>query len=117
MSRDPLLFVEDMLRSARRVVAYTRHLSIEGFTADAKTQDAVIRNLEVLGEASKQVPQNIRELLPTVPWRRLAGLRDVLAHDYFGVDLEIVWDIVATQIPPLIQALDPLVGDTDRDSG
>jgi uncharacterized protein with HEPN domain len=63
-------------------------------------QDAVVRNLEIVGEAAKQVPDSLREQAPEIPWRQMAGMRDKLAHDYFGVDLALVWDVVANELPP-----------------
>jgi uncharacterized protein with HEPN domain len=69
--------------------------------ATPKTFDAVVRNLEVIGEATKKIPENIRSQKPQVEWRRIAGLRDILIHEYFGVDVEIVWDIIKSKLPPL----------------
>ena len=69
----------------------------EAFLADPMTQDAVIRNLEIIGEAAKRVPEASRARAPHLPWREMAGMRDKLVHDYFGVDLELVWDVVAQE--------------------
>lgn len=71
----------------------------DAFMAEPMRQDAIIRNLETAGEAAKQVPGDVRDRAPEIPWRQMAGTRDKLAHDYFGVDLELVWDVVARELP------------------
>ena len=81
-----------------RVLAYAEP-GRDAFMADPMRQDAIIRNLEIAGEAAKRVPDNIRDLAPEIPWRQMAGTRDKLAHDYFGVDLDLVWDVVAKELP------------------
>lgn len=78
-----------------------RGITREVFETDAMRFDAVIRNLEVIGEAVKQVPEFVREEYPSVEWRKIAGLRDVLIHKYFHINIEIVWDVVQSHIPRL----------------
>ena len=98
--KDARLYVIQMLERSERIVAYTRGGRAE-FFADAKTQDAVVRSFEVLGEAAKRVPEAVRALAPDIPWRQVAGFRDVLIHDYEGVDLEQVWKTSGRGSAPL----------------
>ncbi len=79
---------------------YTSSLTLEQFRNDDKTVDAVVRNLEVIGEAAKKLPETVRRQIGDLDWPRIAGLRDVLIHDYFAVDLEIIWDAWARQRVP-----------------
>ncbi len=105
MSRRPVLYVEDMIEAAQRVIEFSGALDMAGFCADRKTRDATIRNLEVIGEAAKKVSEPVRALEPGIPWRRITGMRDVLAHDYFGVDDGILWDVVSIEVPALLPML------------
>jgi uncharacterized protein with HEPN domain len=109
MPRDYKVFLEDILEAIQKVRDYTDGLSLKAFTADAKTFDAVIRNLEIIGEAVKQIPEDIRSLRPEVEWKRVGRLRDILIHQYFGVDAQIVWDIVQNKLTPLEQAIRALL--------
>ena len=101
MRKDYKVFLEDILEAVRKVRDYTDGLSLEAFAADTKTFDAVIRNLEIIGEAVKQIPEDIRSRRPEVEWKRIARLRDILIHQSFGVDVQIVWDIVQNKLAPL----------------
>lgn len=97
--RDWKLFLRDITTCIERIETYVGGLDRKDFFADQKTMDAVMRNLEVIGEAAKKLPENIKEKYPNVEWRKLAGLRDILIHHYFGIDEDIIWDVLANKIP------------------
>ena len=105
MSREHRLFLEDMLQACEKVIRYAQGLTQEQFVANEQAFDAVMRNLEIIGEACKHVPPEVRTQHPSVDWRRIAGLRDVVIHEYFGVDIEIVWDVVTREVPALLEQL------------
>jgi len=109
VSRDEATCVADMVEACDRVMEYTAGLNAASFRGDRKTIDAVVRNLEVLGEAAKRVSDRIRSQAPGVPWREIAGLRDVLIHDYFGIDLDIVCDVALVKVPRLRCVLDDVL--------
>lgn len=96
--RDWQLFLRDIMTCIERIGTYVSGLDRKDFFADQKTMDAVMRNLEVIGEAAKKLPENIKEKYPNVEWRKLAGLRDILVHHYFGIDEDIIWDVLANKI-------------------
>ena len=99
MPRDSRVYLEDILEATRKITAYTGSLSKAAFLEDEKTIDAVVRNLEVIGEAVKKLPEDLRAHHSAVEWKKIAGLRDILIHEYFGLDAEIVWDIVQNKVP------------------
>jgi len=94
-------FLGDIREAVRRIRVYTDAMTYDRFLADFKTQDAVIRNPEIIGEATKSLSAGLRGKYPDVPWKGMAGVRDRLIHHYFGVNLDIVWDIVTVELPVL----------------
>jgi len=102
MSRDPRLYLDDICQACEKVMRYSQGLDLNQFVQDEKTFDAVVRNLEIIGEVAKHIPPEIRARYPDVEWSKLAGLRDIVAHAYFGLDEDILWDVVQNRIPALL---------------
>jgi len=98
MPRDYKVSLDDILAAAGKIRSYVAGITREQFAADGRTLDAVARNLEIIGEAVKNLPPEIRAQHPEVEWRKLAGLRDILIHQYFGIDTEIMWDIIENKL-------------------
>ncbi len=90
----PRLYIEDIQESIRRIEAYTRELTFDSFSADTKTIDAVVRNLSIIGEAVKNLPQETKLKYPNIPWNEISGMRNKIIHEYFGVDEEILWKTI-----------------------
>jgi len=108
--KDRFIFIAAALESIELIQSYTADYDLPGFLQDRKTQDAVIRNLEVIGQALKDF--GVEQLLtvqPTIPWREIAGMRNVLAHEYLGVDAVMVWETVQINLEPLRQALEKMM--------
>jgi len=112
MWRDPA-WVLDMQRASRQALLYASTLTRDQFLGTPKEQDAILRQLTILGEAVKRVSQEFRDQNPEIAWKRVAGFRDVVVHDYFHVDLEEVWRIVSEDLPALVQQLDRLAAGLD----
>ena len=99
-------YLDDILRSARLAMSYVAGMSVQQFDADAKTQDAVIRRLEVIGEAVKWLDDGAKAAMPEIDWRRIADMRNLMIHKYWDVDLDIVWDTVQRDVPRVIAAIE-----------
>jgi len=109
MSRDSRLYLEDILEAATRVRTYLAGASRQTLDSDLRTRDAVLHNLEVIGEAVKKLPDDLTERHPAVDWSGFARMRDVLAHQYFVADLDIVWQAVNEELPGLEAAVKELL--------
>ena len=97
--RTYMMYLEDIILSISRIAEYTENMSFIDFKRDYKTVDAVIRNLEIVGEAAKNVPRFVKNIYTDVPWDEMYLLRNRVSHEYFGVDYEIIWDIIANHLP------------------
>lgn len=101
MKKDEGVFLEHILESITLIDNYTSKLDKPEFIKSPQVQDAVLRRLEILGEATKNISSGFKQKYPEIPWRRIAGMRDILIHDYFGVDLNLTWTTVKEDLPRL----------------
>lgn len=101
MKRNIMLFIQDILENIANIESFSKGLNREKFESDKLRQNAIIRCLEIIGEATKNIPHSFRNKYPAIPWVKIAGFRDVLSHAYFGVSLDRVWNIVETDLPKL----------------
>lgn len=105
MSRDWYWFFTDLIDFCQQIHAYTGHLDRAGFESSRLVFDATVRNLELIGEAAKHIPESVRQQLPEIPWQDMVGARNIFAHAYFGVDRDLVWHTIRHEIPPMLAAL------------
>lgn len=101
MSREWLFYLEDIRDSALKVLRYTEGMDIVAFQENEQAFDAVVRNLEVIGEAAKHLPDEAKAMMPEIEWSKAAAFRDIIVHHYFGLDIRILWDVVQTKVPDI----------------
>ena len=107
--------LQDILYAVQRAESFIEGMNYDEFQADDKTAFAVVRALEIVGEAAKMIPPEVRQEWPDLPWREMAGMRDKLSHDYFGVDLRRVFETVRRDLPPLRVSLEKMLRDIGKD--
>lgn len=107
--RDYTDHLEDILKEIDRVEFFVLGFDREMFLTETKTQYAVVRCLEIIGEATKRIPADLRSKHDNIPWKQMAGMRDKLSHDYFGVDYSVVWETITNELPPLKEKLQALL--------
>ena len=113
--KDYRMYFQDILEAIKRINQYLEGLTFEQFSKDNKTVDAVIRNFAIIGEAAKNIPANVKREHPEIAWKRMSGMRDKLIHEYFGVDLQIIWDTSKIDLVASKPLLERLLQQTERE--
>ncbi len=113
-ARHWLLYVQDMIEFAEKILAYTEGMDKQAFILEGRTYDATLRNIELIGEAATHVPTHVREEHPQIEWRRIVATRNRVAHGYLGIDDDVVWDIVQTDVPDMLARLRRLLDSAER---
>jgi uncharacterized protein with HEPN domain len=113
--RDYRLFLKDIISAMECIEKFVEDMSLDQFVSDLKTSSAVIRQFEILGEATKHIPDQLKNRYPEIPWKRMAGMRDRLIHAYFGISHRLVWDAIKIEIPSLKPKLQQMLANLERE--
>ena len=114
MLRSPLHFLDDIKEAASNIRKYTTDMSYDQFLGDRRTQDAVVRNFEIIGEAVRNLPEDLKARHPDTPWKRISGFRDIMIHGYHRVDYEIVWNMINTTLPAFSTEIVKILREEER---
>lgn len=114
MKRNINLFIQDILDNIRDIESFSKGLTKQKFKNDKLKQNAIIRSLEVIGEAARNIPNSFREKYQEIPWRKIAGFRDILSHAYFGVSIDRVWNIIVIDLPKLKKDIIKIIKESQK---
>lgn len=117
MPRESRQYLEDVLEAVARIRSYISGYDQDSFASDLKTQDAVLRNLGIIGEAVGKIPETVEISAPDVEWRKIRALRNILVHEYFGINLPIVWDVAQNKLTPVAQACRKILSELEDSNG
>lgn len=117
MTRDYRLYLDDILEAINKIENYTKDLNVDLLMKDDKTFDAVIKNLMIIGEAAKNIPENIRENYNDIPWKEMAGMRDKLIHEYFGIRYDVIWKTITLRLPQIKPLIKVILKQLDKNIG
>jgi uncharacterized protein with HEPN domain len=115
LKRDSRLYLDDIFETIEKIENYVEGLTFEEFSEDSKTVDAIVRNFEIIGEATKRIPTETKEKYSEIPWKMMAGTRDKLIHEYFGVNSQVLWKAVKEDLPPLKRSIKRLLQKMDTE--
>jgi len=117
MKREYRLYIDDILEAVEKIEKYVEDLSFDEFTEDTKTIDAVIRNFQIIGEATKRIPEEVKGKYVDIPWKEMAGMRDKLVHEYFGVKLDVLWKTIKNRLPELKSLIKEVLEKMNKEIG